>query len=233
MFHRRHEQPGLVLADILRPVTEAPRPLSGPAAVALAERVQTAIGEAGGAAEREDMLRLMLRAGSACEVLKLGGWRSEAECRARPDECAQAVDRFVTVLTQVRNELVDCDPEWGSDPYPAVTDLHTGLMCLRRLNYGIRLRDPIDEVRECLAHWRATPDGPGGFTAVRDRLLAAGDELLADWPATPTQPTIAQHEAFFLALRRFERAASEARLALRTLHPRLTAWPTLATTMAG
>ncbi|NKQ55604.1 hypothetical protein HFP15_22225 [Amycolatopsis sp. K13G38] len=227
LFRRHRESSSVALADVLRLVADAERPLSGPAAVALAEQVQEAIGEASGARRVDDtVLTLMIPVGQACETLKLGGWRHESAEQARPQECRRAVERFEGELAAVRVALLAHDPAADDDSHPAVTALYVELASRRRALQP-DADDPIAATRALVARCRQSPveTEPAGFGALVTRVTEAGDRLTAAWPTTPVRPSLDMYLTFADAVQAFECVVEQVRGELVALHPRLHAWP--------
>jgi hypothetical protein len=224
---RKRSDPVPVAADILRLVSDAEHPLTGPAAVALAQQVQDAIGEASDATFRRWTLwALLIRAGQASETLIMGGWRDEDMQRDHPDECRAAVETWEAALAEVHAELLAIDPAIDDDPFPAVSRTHVDLVTLHRTLTDAR-NDPIAVVRGLLARYREIPveAGPDGFADHVAPLISAGERLVSRWPAVPASPGLDTYLSFQDAMREFERAAAGVRRALVTLHPRLRSWP--------
>ncbi len=224
-FQRQRERTDVALADVLRLLADAAQPLSGPVAVAIARKVQNALVDVIGADSRAEAIGLAIRTGQSCETLILGGWAHDDMVSQRPLDCARAVDRFVTEISAVHAQLLASDPRISDDPYPAVTALHTELVCFLRAHSDAR-GDLIGAVHDLTASCRSSSHGgPQGFAELVMRLINAGGQLVSRWPVPPGPPALGMYELFDDDVRAFENTAKDVRHALVALHPRLQAWP--------
>ncbi|WP_284741754.1 hypothetical protein [Amycolatopsis sp. RTGN1] len=224
-FQRQREQTDVALADVLRLLADAARPLSGPAAVAIARKVQSTLVDVIGSDSRSDAIGLAIRTGQSCETLILGGWAHDDMVRQRPQDCARAVDRFVAEISVVHAQLLASNPRLNEDPYPSATALHTELVCFLRVHSDGRA-DLIDAVHDVLTWCRAcSRGGPRGFAELVTRLISAGEQLVSRWPEPPGPPSLGVYELFDDDVRAFENTAEDVRHSLVTLHPRLQARP--------